>query len=482
MVSVFLALLALLPAPQQDQTVFRTEKGDYPVAIRDCQTAETLIDSDPRGAIEKLDAIINNPKIRKIECRIRIEERPAEYSPWYLFLPYQFRGRARMNLARKSDRDAAERLFTGAADDFQKSAEAGVKPSEDLRKAAQAEMEKLKASAAAPPDGAPPLDPLVRFTPGFQQLLRANRFKSARAFIESDGKDLTEAQRKSFADECDRRCRLYLAEQVEECRRRLVRLESLRDLTGMTDTALAALFYLPPPDELVTADPAWTWVREHVPVFREIRAGKAGGEALIPAAAAAASIVPDGTNSWFVSVEELAFQGTRDALRAEIDPARDAPKAERDARRVQAMKILGRWQGFVEGLDKKFIERHPAVRDHASELGRMMGEFPVEIPELEQVDIETCFAGAEPLKSLKDLGERLRGMETGKTVARESRLKLYAAIVTAEALRLLVEGKSEDEAARDLEPFGAKLKGLGGGVDAKKYGPRVQKIVEKLLK
>lgn len=472
------ALLAFLAAPQQDQTVFRTEKGDYPQAVRDCQAAEGLIDSDPRGAVEKLDAIITNSKIRKIECRIRIEERPAEYSPWSLFLPYQFRGRARLNLAKKAEREAAEKFLSGAVEDFQKSVDAGVKASEDLLKAAKAELERVRVA-----DPAVPVDPLTRFTPGFQQLLRSNKFKSARAYVDAQGKDLTDAQRKAFADECGRRSGLYLGEQIDDFRRRLARLTSPRDLLEMTETAFAGLFDLPAPDELVGTDPALDWARAHSKTFAEVRSGRAGAETLLPAAAAAASIVPEGSNPWFAVVENLAFLGTQEAIRAAADQARDAAQADRDARRARAEGLLRPWTDLAGKFDPKFLDRHPAAKVHAADLARLMDDFPVDLPALDKIDLEACFADAAPLAKLKQQEEELRALEGGKAIARESRRKLYAAIVTAAALRLLVEGKSEAEAAQSLQAYGPRLKGAGGApADAGKYGPRIEKVFQELLK
>jgi hypothetical protein len=74
-------------------------------------------------------------------------------------------------------------------------------------------------------------------------------------------------------------------------------------------------------------------------------------------------------------------------------------------------------------------------------------------------------------------------MESGKAVSLESRRKLYVAIVTAAALRLLAEGRSEAEAAQSLQAYGAPLKAAGGPpADAAKFGPRVQKVFQELLK
>src|SRR5262245_60617135 len=107
-------LLAALLCLQEDQTVFRTEKTEYLAAEKDCRAAEAILTSDPKGAIALLDPILANAKLKKIECRLRIENRPAEYTDRYLFLPYQYRARARIALAAKSDPEAAQKLLDGA--------------------------------------------------------------------------------------------------------------------------------------------------------------------------------------------------------------------------------------------------------------------------------------------------------------------------------------------------------------------------------
>ncbi len=472
-----LALAACLAVPQQDQTVSRIEKGDYSPALREYRAAEAMIDDDPRGAAEKLDAVIGNPKIRKVECRIRIEERPAEYGEWMLFLPYQLRGRARLNLARRSSGDAAERMFSGAVEDFQKSVEAGIRSSEELLRVAREELERLKAAPRLMEDS------LERFTQAFQRLLRQNRFKSARALLDGEGRGLPDARREAFAAECERRCRQHLAEQSDEFRRRLARLSTTRDLREMSDAAFMALFELPPPDEMLSPDPVCVWARAHARAFAEVRAGRAGGEALLAAAAAAAALDQEGPNPWFAAVENLAFQGIREGVRSAVEGAADAPKAERDALRARADGLLGLWRNFVDGLGTGFLERHAFVTDHSAQLAAAVGGFPAEPAELERLDFDACFAAGDPLAELGRLERRLREMEEGgQTMARESRRKLYAAIVTASALRLLAEGSSESDVVRRLGEYGAKLKRLGDPVEAREFGPRVERIFRELLK
>lgn len=474
----WMALWAALAAAQQDQTVFRTEKGEYPQAIRECQAAEGLLESDPRGAIEKLDAILANPRIRKVECRIRIEERPAEYSPWTLFLPYQFRGRARMNLAKKSEREAAEKLLAGAAEDFQKSLDAGVKSSEEYLKAAKEELQRVRLA-----DASAPADPLTRFAPGFQQLLRLNKFKAARDYVDAEGRELTDAQRKAFVEECARRSALFAGEQVEDFRRRLARLTSLRDLQEMAEAAFAGLFEFPPAEQFMEPDPVMAWGRAHAAAFAEVRSGRAGGEALLPAAAAAAGLVSEGANPWFSIVENLAFQGVRDGVRSAAEKARDADRAGREALRARAEGLLKPWREFAAAVEAKHPKRAEAVKRHSEELAEALKGFPVELEELDRVDLEACFADPAPLAKLKEQEVALQALEAGKVVSLESRRKLYAAIVTAAALRLLAEGRSEAEAAQSLQAYGAPLKAAGAlPADAARFGPRVQKVFQELTK
>src|SRR5205085_5321384 len=138
-----LAMLILLP--QDTRTVTRQEKTEYNAAVAKCREAEAMLESDPQGAVERLSEITGNARLRLIECMIKIEQRPAEYSDPYAFLPYQYRGRAKMNLAKKAAGDNAQKLVAGAIEDFQESVKRNVAPSAELLKGAETVMTKLKA-------------------------------------------------------------------------------------------------------------------------------------------------------------------------------------------------------------------------------------------------------------------------------------------------------------------------------------------------
>lgn len=479
MISLLLGLLL-----QQNRSVDRLEKRDYYLPILETKEAETLIDTDPRTVVEKLDPIINNPKLNKhIETRARMAEATGGYGDYYMFLPYQFRGRARINLARKAtDPEVALRLAQGAVSDLEESVRRGVSPSEDFLKAAKADLEKAKAATAVvkPPD--PPLvvkaDPAAVLRASLAPLLASSRFKSARALIDKDGKDVPEAERVRLAEEVDRRCRGLLNEELFNFRRRFARLETLAELTEISDGAFDTLFALPAPDEISVAEPAYEWARKARAAFKEVHDGKAGGESLLATAAAAAGL---DDALWFTRTESLAFQGLAEGVRARVEKAQDQPKAERDALKAQAEALAAAYmKDFVAKLDPGFAKKNGELKDHAAELEKSLASFPKELAELGKMDLEAPLAGSKVEADLARLDADLRGLEARPEISIESRRALYEALVTVGALRALLAGKDEDGAAGDVREWGAKLASAGGAADPTRFGPRVEKVFEKV--
>jgi hypothetical protein len=475
-----LLLLALLCA-QEDQTVFRTEKTEYLAAEKDCRAAEAILTSDPRAAIALLDPILANPKLKKIECRIRIENRPAEYSERYNFLPYQFRARARMALAAKSDPEAAQKLLDGAVADLEESARRKVASSEELLKTAKTELAKLKAAAADPSPANPVKEsPLVKVRASIAPLLQTSKFKSAKAKIALEGKDLPPEERKVLEDDVDRRCLDSLSDSLFQFRRRFLRLEEPRDLAGISDSAIDLLFSLPDPSELSVSLPALDWARSALPAFKDVQSGKAGLEALLPSAAAAAKIENGSDDSFFVVVEKLAYAGMSASVKDLVSKAQDQPKAEREKLKAQADGLAARWKAFADGLDPAFRTAHRAVADHGAELAREAGGFPADLAELAKVDVDAVFASASPDTELKRLEDVLRLLATKSNATIESRRTLYTSLVAVAALRALLEGKDEAAAATSLQPLAASLAAAGGPSDPKRWGPRVEQVFAQL--
>lgn len=479
-------LAALLLLCQQDRTALRTEKADYFPAVQKCKDGEALIDSDPKTAVEKFDEVVNNPRIKWIECRLRIEERPSEYTAYYAFLPFQYRGRAKIALAKKSDPEIAQKLLSDAVSDLQRSVKEGIRSSDEFLKTAKTDLEavqaKIKAAAATPKGTDPTPEPaIVKFRPAFQRHLDDLKFKTARDFVESDGKALTDAEKKRFRDDAESACRATLDEQALKLRRRLTSdIRSLQDLHSLTARELETVFAVPRLDELISTHPAIAWARTSLPAFEAVRSRKSPPESLLPAAADAALVEPDGENQWFATAEVVAFQGMRDALRGCVERSRDALLPVRQKERAAADDLVRKWADFAAKLDPKFRDAHPGVAAHGSELSGLLPGFPVDLAQVDATDLDACFAAASPEQSLAGIEQSLKSLESGKTVTRESRRKLYHLLFTAAALRALIEGKTEDQAAAEAAAYGQELLKAGGPIETKKYGPRMEGVFSKL--
>jgi len=473
---LLMAVVLSALAPQETRIAARSEKSEYNTAIAKYREAEAQVDTDPLGAIDKLTEIISNAKIRMIECILKIEQRPAEYTDPYPFLPYQLRGTARVNQSKKVGGEAAQRLMSGAIEDYTESVKRNVGPSAELLKAAQARLAKLKEDAGNP---LPPVkaDPVVKFREKWDPLLRDGRYKTARAVLEKEGQELTDDQRKAFIASAEQQCRDSLVKEVADFRPRFIR--ALNDgLDTKTPDEFDLTFSLPAPAELIVSNPAIDWAREYLPAFRDVQSQKAPAHSLAAAAVASAPLEERFENPWFKAVEGSVFLSLRTATSAEVDRARDAGKGDRDKARALAEGYLNIWKGMTSKLDPKFIERHRFLSDHERQLSRFLEAFPTELADLEKIDpaVDAAFAAESPDAELSKVEETLVGLESRSNLSRESRQRLYTARVTVVALRGLLSGKSEEAVAADLSAYRQKLRDAGGPGDVKKYGPRVEKV------
>jgi len=468
----------LLPAlaPQDPRTVVRTEKSEYNAALAKYKEAEGMMESDPLGAIDRLGEIISNPKLRAIECLIRIEQRPAEYSDPYPFLPYQLRGTARVNQSKKLAGDAARRMMAAAIEDYGESVKRNVGPSGDLLKAAQARLAKLSDDGTAPPIPVR-VDPVVRFREKWDPLLREGRYKTARAILDKEGQDLTDEQRRAFAQTVEQQCRDFLVKEVSDIRPRFINALNL-GLETKTPDEFDLTFALPAPAELIVPNPAIEWIRQFLPAFRDVQAQKAPPHSLVAAAVASAPLEERFENPWFKAVENAVFQSLRSAIGLEVEHARDAGKEDRVKARGRADADLDAWKGMTSKLDPKFVERHRFLAEHERALLKLFDGFPTELADLDKIEpaLDATFASDNPDADLQKVEETLSTLESRGNLSRESRQKLYTARVTVVALRGLLGGRSEEAVAGDLSAYRQKLRDAGGPGDVKKYGPRVEKV------
>jgi hypothetical protein len=480
--NVSLALIALtLLVPQDSKTIVRQEKNDYNQAVAKCREGETLIEADPQQAIDRFTEILSMPKIRVVECILKIEQRPAEFSDPYGFFPYQYRGRAKMNLSKKAAPEAAQKIVASAIEDFQESAKRNVPSSGELLKGAESAMAKLRAEMTKPPE-ATSVDPVVKFRERWDPLMSQNRFKTARAAAEKEGDGLTAEIRKNFVQSTEQGCRDYLVKWVSAFRPTFISALA-QGLDQKTSDEFDLLFSLPPTDELVVMNPAVEWVRQYVPAFRDVQAQKAPPSSLAAAAAAAAPLEERLENPWFKAVENAVFGSFKDALADLVKKSQDAPKAERQRARAQADALLSEWKAFTSKIDPKFIQRHKFVVDHENQLSKQLDGFPTDLADLDRLGpaIDAAFLSDTPDQEFAKIEDTLSGFEGRGNPARESRQRLYTLRVTVVALRGFYSGKAEDAVISDLSSFRQKLRDAGGpDGDVKKYGPRVEKVFSDL--
>src|SRR5262245_2969078 len=174
-----LILIAALLSCQEDVYIRKIDKARYIEATQNCKDAESKIDSDESTAIDKLTKILLDPTITEVECTMRIQTSDI-YGPPYLFLPYQYRARARMSLARKTAAPAEKKmLLEEAIQDLKTSAAKKVASSTKYLETAQADLKKI--GEAAPAVTPTQENPLAKIRPRWTQLVGDRKFKSARA-------------------------------------------------------------------------------------------------------------------------------------------------------------------------------------------------------------------------------------------------------------------------------------------------------------
>ena len=91
-----MTILLLLIVLQQEERIPRTQNEAYLAASKEYEKAVKEWETDPKGSIEILNRILDNPKIEKRECRLRIEWQPGTEIRRDFF-PHQLRGRACQN-------------------------------------------------------------------------------------------------------------------------------------------------------------------------------------------------------------------------------------------------------------------------------------------------------------------------------------------------------------------------------------------------
>lgn len=462
--------LLLLLLCQDSEYIQKLDKVKYNGAVRSCRDAERRLGSEDAYAIELLTQIINNPDVAKKECQLYIQQTDV-YDPPYAFLPWQYRARARLNLAAKAKTPEEKKgLLADAVRDLEESLKRNVKSSQPLLDDAKAEIQKLSAVPS----------PAATIRTRQAALIAENRFKSARALVDQEGAGLTDAERTELTGQPERACRTWLAGELRRFRTRLQRIGSVSELRSMGRGEFDTAFELPAAAELAASTPELDWALKHRPTFTDVWAGRKPGTALLAAAEDAARLEENGEYPWMSICGALAYDVVRAEVERKVAECADAPAAKRATLTTEIQAAVASWTAFAGRLDADVRKRAAWVDEHARTLGGLSGKMPRDIAELDGDDLRSCFERGPVGAELQAAEERLRRLRSEGGLTLEARQKLGSLLVAARAMRLFLEGRKESEVISDVRDDLKALNLAGGAVEPDRFGPRIRRVYDSL--
>jgi hypothetical protein len=465
----------LLLLAQEDVYIRKIDKVRYIEAVQSCRDAEAKMEADESTAIDRLTRILQDPGITEVECSLRIQT-SDNYGPPYAFLPYQYRGRARLSLAKKSSSAAEKKqLIEEAIRDLKVSVGKKVSSSQKYLDAAQADLATLSQPVPAAPDRSG-----AELRARWAQQLADRNFKNAQRLVESGGAALPDGDRASLLADTQKACRQYLTEQMRIFRRNWNSASSVAELRALTREEFETAFALPDPREIVTPHPSYDWARAHQDALRDLRSDKDPLAGLLAMAEASLRLEDAGENPWFKLAEGLAYQTAFGAVEKRMTECVDAPKARREALLAETQALLKTWTGFAGRLDPAFRSRTEVVDRHTQSLTAQLGRKPRELEELDHEDLRSCFEGFPVTDRLLGAEQKFSAREAEGGISRESRRQLLTLIVAARSLRLLIEGRPEDQVQVAVRSDLQKLATLGGASEPDRFGPRLRRIFDSL--
>lgn len=459
-------LILALAAPQQEQKIYRIEKADYAAALKRCREGEALLETDPRAAAEAFDEILSGRPLPKIECRVRVEIRPGEFSEPQDFLPYQFRARARIALAKRTPERAAA-LLEGAEADLRRSVDAGVASSRPVLDAVRAERARL----ATP-------DPEPAFRSEWNELLRRRRYRSAREHVMKNGRFLDEPSRRRCLEETDAECRRSVREALDALGRSL-RTSTPASLRALGPAEIEAAFPLPDPAETCVADPELEWARS----FRDLLARGARGEDILEGVLDQSARAP---GPWPATAAPFAFNLVEARVRQWAAAARDALADERDRLKTVAVDARRRWDTLASAVPADRRAGVPVLATGGPALEKLLAGFPIDLEDAARAAsaLDATFTSDRPDAALEAVETTLGRLRTehGARLSRESRQALLSHLLAASLLRRFLSGDAVEQAVAhgDHRAWARELKEVGGPLDLSRFGGKLARALAAL--
>lgn len=484
MIGILLALL-----PQDTETISRLHAASYQAALFEYDRAIALIDSDPKAALEAIDRVFAMPRIDRKDRLIRFERVNGQLTKAYDFFPNHARGRIRLALAQNDPKNAPA-LLASAVQDLKASADAGVKSSEPLLKTAKAALERLKPVKTADPAKDPSKEAatIEAVREAWFKLIEERQFKAAQTFLDSKGASLPAEKKREFAAETESRCRKFVSQELDSFLKSLEVNHRAPLLRAMKSPDFARAFKLPADGEIVGTYPELDWSRRERAAVEKIslsdpKPRSEDAEALVDlllgVMTAAEPLQRTGENRWFKDSAQVTFGYVEDVLQSFVVTAKDADAAGRRRVHDDAERIRARW---VQGLGRfpRDYLRLNGVNERPKMLATIMSQFPVDLDELDRLDVDACLSADVPDAALDHLIQDLDRIreQQGARLSRDDSRRLLTQLVAATAIRQLLAGRSLDETAREVRELGKSLVSLGGPPDPARWGPKIEKIFE----
>jgi hypothetical protein len=467
--------LLLFVASQSTETVPKAHKEPYLKALSSCRQAIGILESEPEHALELLDKVLSNPKIRKRECLLRIELAPGTYSSRKEFFPYQVRGRVYMRLAEKGN---PERNLESAIRDLKESVSRGIGASREILQKAEARLEELRKE---PP---PETGNEEAFRKEWQALIESGRFAAAERHIESGSEILPDEERVDLISETRRRCRDFQEAATERFLVSLSRVRRPKDLTDLKPEEFDLLYALPDPGELVETTPSYGWCSALKPTLRKLGDGEEKLDVLLKHAIDSISLADEGENRWFLAVESLAFEIVRNGIERRATKAKDARAEDREILLLGAQTLGQQWRTFARrvrsaGRDRKGFPGTVPDRD----VKALIGLFPRDAEGLSELveALDACFDAKDPERAFLEIERSLtKHAEAWDRLTLESRRKIVTVMVIAASLRGSLEGKTAEAIAASLQGWKERAREVGILPEADRYGPKVAGVLSLL--
>lgn len=466
-------VLSALLALQEEKVIGRAAKDPYLAALKKYDEAVESVEKNPKHAVKLIDEILGDAKVVEKECKLKIEQRPGDPYKKADFFPYQIRGRAYAKQAETAERESAMELLKKAIDDFKESEARKLASSKPLREDAEKKLQKLKTEG---------VDPEPEFRRSWQTLLSRGDFAAAKASVEK-ADFLSSEKKKQYLGDTESACRELYTADADRFLTSLEMLQGPRGLRSMTNAAFDRGFELTDRKNLIVPHAAYEWCVAVRATLKTLRDGKDALDALLDHAVQSALSKDAGSFRWYTAAEALAFELVRDELDKRADEARNAAAEDRKKLRGQAEALVKKWQDFDAKARKAAGTRADFAQMPKREFTSILDKFPVDDESLNKIltQLQGTAEADDPDRALTDVETELDKMLSKfDRLPMETRRAVLTYQIVAAALHGFLLGRTEDDLVRDLKTTARRLREEGGSFEVKSFGPKIQKVFERL--